>query len=308
MLYSVVIPCYKSCDIIEKVVKLTRESLEDIGKTPYEFVLVNDCSPDGGKTRAKLKELAGEFPFVRVVDLAKNTGQHNAIMAGLNYANGDFIIGMDDDLQTHPSQLPKLFDEMDNGGYDVVYGYYLEKKHSIFRNLGSKINALTVKLLIGGPKGLITSSFWIMKKYIRDSIITYVHPYTYLRGLILRSTSNIQCIPVKHFERESGKSGYTFKSLVKLWTNILGFSIVPLKIATYLGYAFSAVGLLGAIFVIAQKLSNPNMQIGWPSIIVTICFFSGLILTFLGLIGEYIGRLFMGHNSEPQYVVREVIN
>nr|MCR4718074.1 glycosyltransferase [Bacillota bacterium] len=148
--FSVVIPCYKSDQTIEKVVRLTSEELDRLGIHNYEFILVNDCSPDGGKTVAAIKEAARKYGYVTAIDLAKNVGQHNAIMAALNYAEGDFIISMDDDMQTHPSQLSKLICEI-NKGYDVVYGYYPDKKHSLLRNFGSRINYWSSRLLIGKP-------------------------------------------------------------------------------------------------------------------------------------------------------------
>ena len=159
MLYSVIIPCYRSDQTIEHVVNTTREEMNKLGRGNVEFVLVNDCSPDGGKTIAKLIQMAKEYPDVKVIDLAVNSGQHNALMAALRHADGDVIIGMDDDGQTHPSQLGKLFETFDQG-YDLVYGYYPEKKHSWFRNLGSRFNDLTVNLMIKKPKDVRTSSYF----------------------------------------------------------------------------------------------------------------------------------------------------
>jgi len=212
---------------------------------------------------------------------------------------------MDDDMQTHPSQLPILFEEFDKG-FDIVYGYYPQKKHSLFRNFGSYINYLSVRILIGKPKDMKTSSFWIIKKFVRDYVIQYKSQYTHLQGLFLRTTRNISCVPVKHFAREVGSSNYTFKKLVGLWSNIMGYSIVPLRLATYCGYLFSLLGILGAVFIVVRKLLVPSMAIGWPSMMVAICFFSGINLLFLGLIGEYLGRMFLGMSRYPQFVVRKV--
>ena len=223
----------------------------------------------------------------------------------MNYAKGDYIISMDDDLQTRPSQLPKLFEEIEKG-YDVVYGYYPEKKHSRFRNFGSWVHFESVRILIGKPKGMKTSSFFVMRKFVRDYIIQYKEPYTHLQGLVLRTTRNISCIPVEHFDRAYGQSGYTFKKLIKLWSNIVGYSVVPLRMATCLGMIFSMLGLIGAIVVIVRKIMNPAMMMGWASLMAAIFFFSGLILFSLGLIGEYIGRMFLGMGNNPQFVVREI--
>lgn len=305
MKYSVVIPCYKSSATIRKVVELTSEELNRLGKTDHEFILVDDHSPDDGATLEAIKGLAADYAFVTSVSLARNAGQHNAIMAALNYAAGDFIIAMDDDMQTHPSQLHILLEEIDKG-FDIVYGYYPDKKHSGFRNFGSWMNYITVRTMIGKPKELKTSSYWVIRKFVRDYVIQYHSPYTHMQGLFLRTTKNIGCVPIQHFEREVGQSGYTFKKLVNLWSNILGFSVVPLRLATYSGYLFSAISIIWAIVIVIQKLCNPAIQLGYSSMMCAICFFSGLILLSLGLIGEYLGRLFLNFNNQPQFVVKEI--
>ncbi len=306
MLYSFVIPCYKSGETIRKVVELTAEEMELEDRKEYEVILVNDCSPDGGKTLKVLRELAAEYSYVKVIDFAKNAGQHHAILAGMKFAKGDVIIGMDDDLQTHPSQLPKLFEKFSEG-YDIVYGYYPEKKHSFFRNLVSKLNYWSVRILIGKPKELKTSSFWVMKSFVRDYVVQYKVLYPYLQGMFLHTTQNIGCVPIEHFSREVGDSGYTLKKLVKLWSGIIGFSVVPLRIAMTIGNVFAGVGILGAIGVVISKLLHPEMLVGWASMMSALCFFSGVILFFIGIVGEYIGRIALNVNNEPEYVIREMI-
>ena len=304
-MYSFVIPCYNSSESIRHVVELTMEEMEKMNRREFEFVLVNDYS-SSPKTMPVLKKLAEEYPCVTVLNLAKNAGQHNAIMAGLNYAKGDILIGMDDDMQTHPSQLPYLFEELEKG-YDIVYGYYPEKKHSAFRNFGSWVNYISVRILIGKPKELKTSSYWVARKFVRDSVIEYQAPYAYIQGLFLRTTRNISCIPIQHFQREEGESNYTFKRLLKLWSNIIGFSITPLRLTEYCGFGLSLLSIIAAVVVLIRKNIESCMALGWPSLMIVICFFSGIQLIFLGLIGEYIGRMFLGLNRQPQYVIREVI-
>lgn len=303
-MYSIVIPCYNSSETITDVVTQTIKELCKLGIKEYEFILVNDCSPDGGKTIKVLKELSEKYECVTAIDLAKNFGQHNASLAGLNYAQGDTIISMDDDMQTHPSQIQFLLKEY-NKGYDIVYGYYPEKKHNVLRNIWSYLNYLSVRILIGKPKDLKTSSFWIIRKYVRDYVIQYRRKNVYLQGLFLRVTNNISCVPIKHYERQIGKSNYTFKKLIGVWSNILGFSVVPLKIAIYLGALFSLGGFIGAVAIIIKKLLEPATMMGWSSIMASIFFVSGIILMSLGILGEYIGRITMGLNSDPQYVIRE---
>jgi undecaprenyl-phosphate 4-deoxy-4-formamido-L-arabinose transferase len=278
-----------------------------LGREQVEFVLVNDCSPDGGKTIAKLREMAGKYPDVKVVGLAKNSGQHNALMAALRFANGDVIIGMDDDGQTHPSQLGKMFETFEQG-YDLVYGYYPEKKHNWFRNLGSRFNDLTVNAMIKKPKDVRTSSYFIVRKFVRDYSIEYTGPYTYLLGLFMRCTQNIASVPIQHFEREVGESNYTLGSLIGLWSDIIGFSVIPLRVASLTGFFFAGVGLIAAIVVFIMKFVRPDMSMGWPSLMCAIFFFFGLNFMFLGMIGEYLGRLFLSMNKEPQYVIKETYN
>lgn len=305
--YSVVIPCYKSAPTIRKVVILTIEELQHLDIQDFEFVLVNDCSPDNGETICALQELAEEFPFVKVVDLGKNVGQHNATMAGLRYAEGDYIISMDDDMQTHPSQIGRIKEKFEEG-YDIVYGYYEKKKESLFRRLGSALNYWTVRILIHKPKWLKTSSFWMIRRYVRDYVIQYRHPHVHLQGLFLRTTSSIACVPIEHFEREYGSSTYTLKKLVRLYSNIIGFSVMPLKIVTNIGYFFAIGGFAIDAIVLIRKLLHPALAAGWASMFGALCFFSGVILVALGVVGSYVGRLFMGETNTPQYVVRDLIN
>ena len=308
MLYSVVIPCYKSSHTIRQVVEETAAELTKMGRTPFEFVLTDDCSPDGGETVRELRRLADDYDYVKVIELAKNGGQHNASLAGMNYAEGDFIISMDDDMQTHPSQLSKLFEKIEEG-YDIVYAYYPGRKYkSPVRSIGTWMNFTTVRVLIGKPKDMKTSSFFIIRKYVRDYAVQYRSKYTHLQGLFLRTTalSKIASVPVEHHERAYGQSGYSFKKLVGLWSNLLGFSIVPLRFAQYSGMILSLIGVIGAIVILIRKLILPSVALGWSSIMVAICFFSGMIMFFLGLLGEYIGRLFQDSTNSPQYVVRTV--
>ena len=304
-MYSVIIPCYNSSHTIREVIEETASVLKELNRTPFEFVLVDDFSPDSGATISELKRLADDYSFVKVIELAQNAGQHNAIMAALNYAEGDIIVSMDDDMQTHPSQLHILLDEIDKG-YDVVYGYYPDKKHSPFRNFGSWFNSETVRILIGKPKDMKASSYWVVRKFVRDYVIQYKHPYAYMQGLFLRTTSNISCVPIEHHERAYGESNYTFKKLLQLWSNVVGFSVVPLRAARHLGFWLSAGGLIGALWMVIKKLVHPNLQLGYASTMVAIFFFSGVILLFLGLIGEYIGRMFLSMGNAPQYVIKEI--
>lgn len=305
MLLSVIIPCYNSEATISEVIELTRDEIEREGNYQYEFVLVNDFSKDN--TFEVIRQLAKKYPFVKGLNLAKNFGQHNALMAALNYAQGDIIIGMDDDLQTHPSQMFKLIHKLDDG-YDLVYGKYPEKKHSFFRNIGSKFNDFTVRKLIGKPKGLTACSFWVARKFVRDEIIHYDNYNAHLQGLFLRTTNNITNVDIEHFKRKVGTSNYTIGKLIRLWMGCLNFSILPLRLSMFLGILFSFTGFLAAIYILINKMLHPITAIGWSSTMCAICFFSGIILLVLGMMGEYIGRILMCINHHPQFVIREMLN
>lgn len=306
-MYSIVIPCYKSAETIQIVVEETAKEMDKMGRSEYEFVLVNDSSPDGGATIKKLIELSETYNYVKVVDLAKNSGQHNAMMAGLRAASGDVFISMDDDMQTRPSELHKMFTAFDEG-YDVVYGAYPEKKESLFRLFGSWVNKMCAVIFLGRPKDLRTSSFWVIRKYVRDSIVSYEGSRSYLLGLILRATSNITQVEVEHYEREVGSSGYTLRALLRLWSNIIGFTVKPLRLAMQSGMFISLISAVFALVIFIRKLVHPTIDPGWSSMMVAIFFSLGVELFFIGMIGEYIGRTYMHINKEPQYVVRAKYN
>ena len=305
MSYSFVIPCYCSSHTIREVVESTIQEMERIDRKPYEFILVDDHSPDEGATLQELKALANEYSCVKAIELAKNSGQHNASIAGMNYAKGDYIISMDDDLQTRPSQLPKLFEEIEKG-YDVVYGYYPEKKHSRFRNFGSWVNEKMLEKMLNKPHDLYVSSYFAMRRFVADEVLRYQNSYPYLLGLVLRTTKNIVNVPVHHRRREIGNSGYTFGKLLALWMNgFTAFSIKPLRLGTALGAACSALAFVYAIYTIVKKMVNPAVPVGFSALMTAIVFFGGMILLMLGLAGEYIGRTYISVNSAPQYVIRE---
>jgi len=307
MKYSIIIPCYNSSHTIREVVELTAKEMNALGCTPFEMILVNDFSPDNGATTEVLISLSEEYDNVTAVELARNAGQHNAIMAGMHYAEGEYIILMDDDGQTHPSQLPALLEKFDEG-FDVIYGYYPDKKHSAFRNFGSWVNYTTVRILIGKPKDLRTSSYCLMRKYVRDSIIQYPAQYSHMQGLVLRTVapSKIASVPIQHFDRAYGTSNYSLKKLLSLWSNIAGFSTVPLRMTRRFGEFLSLVGMVGMIWLIFRKIVHSTQILGWTSTMMAIIFFSGVILITLGVVGEYVGRMFLTVSNYPQFVVRNV--
>lgn len=303
---SFIIPCY-NCELY---IENTINELKDVIKNKLnnyisEIILINDNSKDN--TINKIKDIVNKNDNITGIDLARNFGQHSAIMSGLKIAEGDIIICLDDDGQTPPSEVIKLIDGIDDKT-DVVYGKYAKKKHSIFRNFGSKINDRMAEALLKKPKNLYISSFFAMKKYVKDEILMYENPYPYLEGLVLRTTDKIKNIEVNHEERKVGKSNYTLKKLINLWVNgFTNFSAKPLRIAIVFSTIFVILALLITVVVIINKIKNPNVPIGWSSVVVLMLVIGASITFILGLIGEYIGRIYLSINNNPQYVVRKVI-
>lgn len=300
---SVVIPCYYSHLMIEKVVELTRIELLK-GGYEYEFVLVNDGSTDG--TFDVIRSLAADDPHVIGLNLARNFGQHSALIAGLAHVSGDLVVLMDDDMQTHPSQIHRLLDEMRND-WDVVFAQFPDHKEAWWRRMGSNFANWTMRMLTRQPKGIVASNYLVMKRFVADEIVKYDGPYVYIQGLIFRVTNSVVNIPIEHFEREEGTSGYTLKSLVRLWSTVIGFSLMPLRAATIVGGVLGIAGLVYGLVLVIRKLVDPEMTVGWGSLMAGIMVCSGIIVLFLGLIGEYVGRLFMAANKQPQYVLRESV-
>lgn len=306
MQISVIVPCYNSTHMLNCLVDETRKVFAELQISDYEFVLVNDCSPDASSYERILR-LGRENSDIKVVDLAKNTGQANAQLAALNYAEGDIIINMDDDMQTHPKNIPILLKKLEEG-YDLVLGKYIRKKHSLFRNMLTHMDNIFEGVVLHKPKELAFTSFWITRKYIRDELIHYSHPYAFMEGLFLRTAGRIANVEIEHFERSEGRSGYTLKKLVKLWSNFTNFTVLPLRIAGVLGVVCSFVGFLAAIITVVRKIMYPEMLMGYASIICFMTFFFGVILLCLGVMGEYIGRIFMCINCAPQFVVKTTMN
>lgn len=302
---SFVIPCYGSETTIEIVVNEIRETLKQRPEYDYEIILVNDCSPD--RVWPRIRALALADSHITGIDLAKNFGQHAALMAGYRHCTGDFIISLDDDGQTPACELFTLVDKMKEG-WDVVYASYAHKMHSGFRNFGTWMNERMTESLIGKPKGLRVTSYFIMRRFIADEILRYENAYPYIEGLIFRATRNIANVPVTHHERMVGESGYTFSKLLALWFNgFTAFSVKPLRIATFCGSACACIGFLYGIYVVIRKLVDSSIEMGWSSIIASIFFLGGLILIMLGMIGEYIGRIYISINNAPQYTIRQVV-
>ena len=305
MLVSIVIPCYNSEHTIGEVVELAIEEFEKLDKYECEFVLVNDYSRDG--TWKAIETLSDKYPNVKGINLAKNFGQHNAIMAAMSQAEGELIVGMDDDMQNHPSQIPQFL-AMIEEGYDIVLGVFNQRKFSMIKNITGAISRYLLWHLLDRPKDIQMSSFWCCRKYVRDEVVKYDGYNIFLQVLFFRTTHNIANIEVEHFAREVGTSNYNFRRGLKLFMSCLNFTVIPLRAATFFGTIFSAAGFIGAIVVLIRKLLNPTIAIGWSSLMCAMLVLFGICFLMLGIIGEYIGKLILNINKTPQYVVRETRN
>lgn len=306
MKISFVIPCYRSEKTLPVVVGEIKEKMQSMSNYDYEIVLVNDCSPDN--TFGVIRQLCSENKNIIGINHAKNFGQHAALMAGFHFTTGDIVVCLDDDGQTPANEVDKLIEKIEEG-YDAVYAEYEHKQHSGFRNWGSHLNKKMTEVMLGKPKELYVSSYFAVRRFIVEEMLNYTGAYPYVIGLVLRSTKNICNVTVNHRERMEGTSGYNLKKLLALWMNgFTSFSILPLRIASYSGSVIAFVGFIYAIYVIIRKIVDPTRMLGWSSTISVILILGGLILLVLGLIGEYVGRIFISINNSPQYVIRNVIN
>lgn len=303
---SIVIPCYKSEKTIQKVVDSLVKNLKKRGNE-FEIVLVNDCSPDD--VWSVIKSLVLKYGhIVKGINLSKNFGQQAALMAGYSETHGDIIVSLDDDGQTDPNDIWLLIDELNNG-YDVVMAKYPQLKEKFYRRLGSLINNKMAEVLLKKPKNLVATSYIAYKRYVIDEMLEYDKPFTYISGLIYRITNNIGQVEIEHHDRISGNSGYNLKKLVGLLINgFTAFSIEPLRIGTYIGFTVSGIGFIYGIVIIIRKLTSSIQQPGYSSIMACLLFVGGIIMVLLGLIGEYIGRIYICINKSPQYVVKEKTN
>jgi glycosyltransferase involved in cell wall biosynthesis len=301
---SIVVPVYNGARSVPVLVRALR-LLEIEGG--MEIVLVNDCSPDD--SLAVCKALAAEpgVPIV-VVNLSRNFGEHNAVMAGLAQARGAYAITMDDDLQNPPEEVQRLFEHTRDGGFDVVYTYYEAKKHAAWRNLGSAFTNWCADQVIDKPKGLYLSSFRCVSAFVRERVVSsYDGPYPYIDGLIFQVTQNVGRLQVGHLPRADGRSNYTLRRLIRLWLSMfLNFSVMPLRMATFFGFGFGALGAAGAVITIVEAIISERSPHGWASLMTAVLVLAGVQLVVVGLIGEYLGRMFLAVNRKPQYLVREV--
>ncbi len=302
---SFIIPCYRSEKTIEGVVAEIRDTMQELKSYEYDIFLVNDCSPDN--TFEVIRHLCEKYDNITGINLAKNFGQHSALMAGLRKSDGDIVVCLDDDGQTPANEVGKLLKGIEDGS-DVVYAKYDIKQHNAFRNFGTWVNDVMTRVMLGKPKELHLTSYFAAKRFVVDSMLKYENSYPYVIGLVLRATKNITNVSVHHRSREIGTSGYTMKKLFGLWFNgFTAFSILPLRIATVAGTLCACAGFLYGIYTIIKKFVNPAVPLGFSAMMSAIVFIGGMLMIMLGLIGEYIGRIYISINNSPQYVIREEI-
>ena len=302
-LLTIVVPLYRSAASIERLIA-------ELGALPVdggcELVLVNDGSPDD--TAEVCERLMRDSErAITLVKLSRNFGEHNAVMAGLHHARGEYIVTMDDDLQNPPSEVLKLVEHARKNALEVVYSYYAEKKHERWRNLGSQLTNRVADVLLDKPKGLYLSTFRCMSAFVAREICRYDGPFSYVDGLIWQVTQSVGSIEVAHAARDTGPSNYTLRRLVRLWLNMfVNFSVMPLRLATLLGFVIAAAGFIYVLNVLIESWLGIPPQ-GWSSLMAALLIFSGTQLILLGVVGEYVGRTFLTANKRPQFVVKEVI-
>ena len=301
---SFVIPLYESAETISAVVREI-ETLPIEGG--HEIILVNDGSND--RTGDVCRELVASARVpITYIEHARNYGEHNAVLTGWRHAAGHYIVNLDDDGQNPPAEAKRLWEEATRSGLDVIFGHYLEKQHSLWRNLGSRFTNRMTDWALDKPPGFYLSSFRCVAAFVARQVVTYAGPYPYIDGLILQVTQRIGSITVRHDPRRAGTSTYTLRRLVRLWLSAwVNFSVLPLRVATVLGLILAGAGVLALGTVAYLWLQNigPGYGFGW--LMAALLVFSGTQLVLLGLIGEYIGRMFLAVNQRPQSIVREIV-
>ena len=274
----------------------------------YEVIAVNDGSPDG--VYGVLQELALHNPKIKVINLAKNMGKHAAVMAGYAYVNGEYIVNLDDDYQSPVDHLWELVAPVEADLCDVATAEYAEKKEARWKKIGSNFNMLITEIMLDKPKGLRMENLNVVKRFVVDEVIRYKNPYPFVEGLILGVTKRVITVPMEQRDRGDDKgTGFTFfKSLALFSNGLTNFSVKPLRIAMIAGLMFSILGFLYGVYIIINRFIHPELAAGWSSLMAVMLFSSGIIMLLLGVIGEYVGRIFICLNNAPQYVVRNTIN
>ena len=307
-LLSFVIPCYRSEKTIAAVIDEIISTVSQREEYDYEIIAVDDFSPD--RVSDVLAGIAENNQKVKVIRLAKNMGKHAAVLAGYSFVKGDYIVNLDDDGQSPTYELWKLIDAVETDECDYATAAYNIKKESKMKVIGSNFNMWMGHVLLNKPRDFRFENFSVIKSFVAKEMIRYTNAFPYLPGLILRVTNRIKAIPMEERERKDGNSsGYTLKKSVALVANgMTAFSVKPLRIATVAGCLFAFLGFCYGVYIIIRKLVNPTLLVGYSSMAAILLFSCGLIMMMLGVIGEYIGRIYICINDSPQYVIKETIN
>ena len=298
---SCVIPCYHSAKTVGNVTAGIEKVFSAHPGWDYEVILVNDNPPD--ETWEVIQELCRKNPRIRGICFSRNFGQHAALMAGYRHVTGDIVVSLDDDGQNPPSQMFRLLDALDSR-HDIVYADYARDQHSRYRDLGSRMTNRMFTWMLNKPKDLYLASYWACKRFVVDQMIRCESPFPFVDGLALQSAARVTNVPVDHLPRAEGHSGYNFFSLFRLWTNAFtSFSVKPLRVATFTGAGAALLGLIVGVVLVVMKLMGRDFNEGWTSLVALMLLLSGILMSMLGLVGEYVGRIFISMNRSPQYVI-----
>ena len=302
MKISCVIPCYHSVNTLEPVVRDIEKTLAARPELDYEIILVNDNPPD--ETWDLILRLSRENPRIHGVCFSRNFGQHSALMAGYRQVTGDIVVSLDDDGQNPPSEMFRLIDAVDST-HDIVYADYPRKQHTRFRNLGSRMTNRMFTWMLNKPEELYLTSYWAAKRFVIDQMIRCESPFPFVDGLALQSTTRYASVPVDHLPRAEGESGYTIFSLFRLWLNAFtSFSVKPLRIATVTGSVSALAGVaVGLVLIVRKLILRDQIDAGWTSLVALMLLLFGILMIMMGLVGEYVGRIFITMNRSPQSII-----
>ena len=296
---SIVVPVYNSERTLDELVGRLRAAIGE----PVEILLVNDGSADGSWD--VVQRLAAAHPDVRGISLARNHGQHNALLCGIREARGRVFVTIDDDLQNRPEDVPALVARV-RGGCDVVYGVPRQQQWGLMRNVASRVTKIVLQNAMGAKTASMVSGFRAVRTDVRDAFAGYSSIFVNLDVLLTWGAARFDHVLVQHDPRRVGHSNYTFRRLVRHTFNMMtGFSTFPLKLATAVGFAFTLFGIAVLTYVVARYLVQGVAVPGFAFLASIIAIFSGAQLFALGIFGEYLARVFDRSTGQPSYTVRE---
>jgi glycosyltransferase involved in cell wall biosynthesis len=302
---SFVIACYNSENSLKAVVDEITHLLEK-HKQNYEIILVNDGSKDN--TIGVIRNLCELNHKIKGINLSRNFGQQNAMLAGFNYASGDLIFYCDDDGQSPTDQYQRFIDKIDEG-YDMVWAKYTNQKRGFINGIGASINNRMLKFIFNKPLDLNFGNMWVAKSFILKEAVKCKNPKLYLGGLFLTISINMTNVICEQRNRLIGNTNYSLIKLINIWLNgLTAFSIIPLRIATFIGGLTAFIGFNFMIYLIIVKFLNNNVLVGYSSIMSVLIFIGGMLMLMIGIVGEYIGRIYSNMNGLPQFVIKDKMN